>query len=95
MPVTDKTLPYAQDVAKRMRAAGLRVEVDERNEKIGAKIRDAIGRRIPYLLVVGEREAAAGTLSVRPRDGEDRGALPADAVIEEIRKRHASRALDL
>ncbi len=95
MPVTDKTLPYAQDVVRRMRAAGLRVDVDERNEKIGAKIRDAIGRKIPYLLVVGEREAAAGTLSVRPREGEDRGALPADAVIEEIRKRHASRALDL
>lgn len=95
MPVTDKTLPYAQDVAARMRAAGLRVDVDERNEKIGSKIRDAIGRKIPYLLVVGEREAAAGTLSVRPRDGEDRGALPADAVLEEIRKRHATRALDL
>jgi len=95
LPVTDKTLPYAQDVAGRMRAAGLRVDVDERNEKIGSKIRDAIGRKIPYLLVVGEREAQAGTLSVRPRDGEDRGALPADAVIEDIRKRHASRALDL
>jgi threonyl-tRNA synthetase len=95
LPVTDKSLAYAQDVARRMRAAGLRADVDERNEKIGAKIRDAIGRKIPYLLVVGEREAAAGTLSVRPRDGEDRGALPADAVIEEICKRRASRALDL
>jgi threonyl-tRNA synthetase len=95
LPVTDKTLPYARDVAGRMRAAGLRVDVDERNEKIGSKIRDGIGRKVPYLLVVGEREAAAGTLSVRPREGEDRGALPADAVIEDIRKRHASRALDL
>jgi len=95
LPVTDKTLAYAQDVAARMRDAGLRVDVDERNEKIGAKIRDAIGRKIPYLLVVGEREAAAGTLSVRPRDGDDRGALPAQAVIDDIRNRHVSRALDL
>jgi threonyl-tRNA synthetase len=95
LPVTDKTLPYARDVAARMREAGLRVDVDERNEKIGSKIRDGIGRKIPYLLVVGEREAAAGTLSVRPRDGEDRGAQPAAEVIDDIRKRHASRALDL
>jgi threonyl-tRNA synthetase len=95
LPVTDRALPYARDVAGRMREAGLRVDVDERNEKINAKIRDAIGRKIPYLLVVGEREAQAGTLSVRPREGADRGALPADAVIEDIRMRHASRALDL
>jgi threonyl-tRNA synthetase len=95
LPVTDKSLPYAQDTLRRMREAGLRAEVDERNEKIGAKIRDAIGRRIPYLLVVGEREAAAGTLSVRPRDQEDRGAQPVDAVIEEIRSLHISRAPDL
>jgi len=95
MPVTDKSLDYARSVGERMEAAGLRAEVDDRNEKIGAKIRDAIGRKIPYLLVVGEREAAAGTVAVRPRDGTDRGPQPVEAVIEEIGSLHASRAQDL
>ena len=66
---------YAQDVAARMRDAGLRVDVDERNEKIGAKIRDAIGRKIPYLLVVGDREVESGAVAVRTRSGEDLGAM--------------------
>ncbi|MHC4549221.1 MAG: threonine--tRNA ligase [Planctomycetota bacterium] len=91
LPITDKTLPYASSVAEKMQAAGLRVEVDERNEKIGAKIRDAIGRKIPYLLVVGEREAADGTVAVRPRDGEDRGAQPVDSVLAEISKLSTTR----
>jgi threonyl-tRNA synthetase len=91
LPITDAAIPYCDGVEARMRGAGLRVEVDRRGDKIGAKIRDAIGRRIPYLLVVGEREAKDGTLAVRERDGEDRGPQPADRVIEEIRVLHHTR----
>jgi threonyl-tRNA synthetase len=94
LPVSDKTLAYAEEVAGRFAAAGLRVEVDRSNDKIGAKIRNAIGRRIPYMLIVGEREAADGTVSVRPRDEKDRGAQPVDAVLEEIGRLHATRGRD-
>ncbi|MHC4160549.1 MAG: threonine--tRNA ligase [Planctomycetota bacterium] len=94
LPITDKSLAYAGGVAEQMRAAGIRVAVDERSEKIGLKIREAIGRKIPYLLVVGEKEAAAGTVAVRPRDGKDRGPQPVDAIIEEIRTLHTSRGPD-
>jgi len=91
LPITDKSLPWAREARERLADGGLRAEVDDRNEKIGAKIRDAIGRKIPYLLVVGEREAAAGTVAVRTLDGEDRGAQPLDAVREEIRNLHRTR----
>jgi len=91
LPITDKSIAYCDQVEERMKAAGLRVDVDRRGDKIGAKIRDAIGRKIPYLLVVGEREAEAGTVAVRIRDGEDRGPQPVDDVIEEIRTLHRSR----
>jgi threonyl-tRNA synthetase len=95
LPITDKSRAYADGVAEQMRAAGLRVVIDERSEKIGLKIREAIGRKIPYLLVVGEKEAAAGTVAVRPRDGEDRGPQPVDAIIDEIRTLHESRGASL
>ena len=91
LPITDAAIPYCDGVEARMREVGLRVEVDRRGDKIGAKIRDAIGRRIPYLLVVGEREAKDGTLAVRERDGVDRGPQPVDRVIEEIRVLHRTR----
>jgi threonyl-tRNA synthetase len=94
LPVTDRALVYAESVASQMREGALRVEVDRRSEKIGAKIRDAITRRIPYLLVVGDREAQEGTVSVRPRDGQDRGAQPVEALIEEIQSLHAMRGQD-
>lgn len=92
LPITDKQIPYAETVAKRMTEAGLRVEVDRRGDKIGAKIRDAHGRKIPYQLVVGAKEAEADTVSVRPRDGEDRGAQPVGQVTEEIVERYAQKA---
>jgi len=94
LPISEKTLPYAEEVERRMHAAGIRLEVDRRGDKIGAKIRDAIGRKIPYLLVVGEKEAGAGTVAVRPRDGKDRGPQPIDSVIEEISTLHATRGAE-
>ncbi|MHC4959752.1 MAG: threonine--tRNA ligase [Planctomycetota bacterium] len=95
LPITDKSLEYCETVNADMQAAGIRVDVDRRSEKIGAKIRDAIGRKIPYLLVVGDREAEAGTVAVRVRDLGDRGALPVEDIIEEIRALYDSRATAL
>lgn len=91
LPITDRSAAYCADVEAKMLKAGLRVDTDKRGDKIGAKIRDAIGRRIPYLLVVGEREAEAGTVAIRTLGGEDRGALPVDQLIEEIRALHRTR----
>jgi threonyl-tRNA synthetase len=95
LPITDKSIAHCDDVERRMKAAGLRAETDRRGDKIGAKIRDAIARKIPYLLVVGEREAESDAVAVRMRDGEagnqDRGAKPVDEIIEEIGALYRSR----
>ena len=92
LTITDKSIPYAEEVAKRYREAGLRVDVDSRGDKINGKIRDAIKRRIPYLLVVGEREAADGTVAVRLREGENRGPEHAESVMEEILRQYRTRS---
>jgi threonyl-tRNA synthetase len=73
LPIADRHLAYAASVRDRLVAAGLRVEVDERYEKIGYKIREAQLQKIPYMLVVGDKEAAEGTVSVRARAGGDQG----------------------
>jgi threonyl-tRNA synthetase len=81
LPIADRHLPYAADVRDRLATAGLRVELDERQEKIGYKIREAQLQKIPYMLVVGDREAEQGTVSVRGRADGDIGAwLVADFV---------------
>ena len=76
LPVTDRASEYADQVAKELDAQGFRVEVDHRNEKIGKKIREAQLQKIPYMLVVGDRDMEAQTVSVRHRTGEDLGAMP-------------------
>jgi threonyl-tRNA synthetase len=76
LPIADRHLPYARSVREALATAGLRVELDERQEKIGYKIREAQLQRVPYMLVVGDREAAEGTVSVRSRAGGDLGARP-------------------
>ena len=73
LPITDSQAAYAEGVAKDLRAGGLRVEVDSRGEKIGFKIREAQLQKIPYMLVVGKREAEAGSISVRHRKAGDTG----------------------
>jgi len=82
LPITDETLPYAESVVARVAAAGVRVELDGRNEKIGAKIRDATLQRVPYMLVVGRREAEGGKVAVRSRSGEDLGPMDLEAFLE-------------
>jgi threonyl-tRNA synthetase len=78
LPVSDRFAEAARAVAGRLAAAGLRVELDDRNEKLGARIRKAEMQKIPAMLVMGEKEAAAGTVSVRLRHGGDAGTLPVE-----------------
>ena len=91
LTVTDRANEYADKVAAGYEDAGIRVEVDDRNEKIGKKIREATLEKTPYMLVVGDRDVENGTVSVRTRTGEDKGAMPADEframIKEEIRTR--------
>ena len=95
MPITDRSRDYAKSVADRLDAAGVRVECDFRNEKIGYKIREAQSKKIPYMLVIGDKEAENGTVSVRTRSGGDKGAMALDAFIESITQEISSRALEL
>ena len=78
MPITGRADEYAKQVADKLSALGVRVETDLRNEKIGYKIREAQMQKLPYMLVVGDREAENGTVAVRTRTGEDLGAMPLD-----------------
>ncbi len=75
LPVTDRAADYCAEVAKKLEAQGFRVEVDYRNEKIGKKIREAQLEKVPYMLVVGDRDMEAGTVSIRHRSEGDLGAM--------------------
>jgi len=81
IPIADRHLEYASQVAARLKAAGLRVEVDQRGERMNAKIRDAQNQKIPYMLVIGDREAEAGAVAVRLRSGEDLKAIAVEDFI--------------
>jgi len=93
LPIADRHLDYARSVRDALAAAGLRATVDERQEKIGYKIREAQVQKVPYMLVVGDREAADGTVGVRHRAGGDLGARPTDefvtAAVAEVQSRAA------
>src|ERR1700719_3883554 len=92
MPITDRQLDYAKKVHARLEAAGLRVHLDDRKEKVNLKIRDAQMQKVPYMLVVGDREAEAGTVSVRHRKHADMGVKPLDQFIEEVSQLISSRS---
>ena len=76
IPIADRHLAYAAEVAKKLKAAGLRVEVDDRGERMNAKIRDAQNQKVPYMLVVGDKEAQDEAVALRLRNGENPGAMP-------------------
>jgi threonyl-tRNA synthetase len=76
LPITDRHMDYARSVVEQLKAAGMRVEMDERNEKIGKKIREAELSRVPFILVCGDKEAEAGAVAVRRRGQIDLGAMP-------------------
>jgi len=81
IPIADRHLDYAREVSDRIRSAGLRVEVDERGESVSRQVRDAELRKIPFLLVVGDREREDGAVSVREHRGGDRGPMPVEELI--------------
>ena len=92
MPITDRAADYARQLAERLDQEGVRVDTDLRNEKIGYKIREAQMQKLPYMLVVGDKEAEAGTVSVRTRGGVDLGAMPVDDFIAKIKEEIKTRA---
>ncbi|WP_183192337.1 threonine--tRNA ligase [Brevibacillus fluminis] len=91
MTINEVHVPYAEKVKEQLILAGVRVELDARNEKIGYKIREAQVSKIPYMLVIGEKEAADGTLSVRKRGVGDEGAFTTEDFIAKISQEIASR----
>ena len=94
LPISDAARDYAQKVTQQLQAAGLRAEVDTRNEKIGYKIREAQLQKIPYMLVVGEKEQQNGTVSVRSRKAGDLGAMAPEAFIAKAQEEVASKTAD-
>jgi threonyl-tRNA synthetase len=86
LTVTDSQIPYGEEVFRKMLDAGLRVERDFKNEKLGHKIRAAQLQKVPYMLVIGDKEVGSGTVSPRQRDGKNLGAMPVDAFIDLVRR---------
>jgi threonyl-tRNA synthetase len=93
LPITDRQLDFARSLQQQLDAAGIRAIVDERSEKVNLKIRDAQLQKIPYMLVVGDREQQNGQVAVRHRKHGDKGAKPVDAFIAEIRALIDSKAV--
>ena len=91
IPIADRHLDYALKVQARLAASGLRVDVDDRGERMNAKIRAAQMQKVPYMLVVGDREAADQTVAVRLRSGENPGAQPLETVAEELARAASQR----
>ncbi|MDD4904252.1 MAG: threonine--tRNA ligase [Candidatus Bipolaricaulis sp.] len=95
IPIADRHATYARDVAVRMKDAGIRTFVDETSERMNAKIRNAQLQKIPYMLVIGDREQEAGAASVRLRTEEDLGAKSVDEIIDLIRRMTTTKSLGL
>ncbi len=95
MNITDRQEGYAQELEQLLKNQGVRAQVDLRNEKIGFKIREHTLQRIPYLLVVGDREADSNTVAVRTRDGNDLGSMPAKDFVDRLQAEVASRGLNV
>ncbi len=93
LPITDRTREYGRGVQAALRAAGLRCEIDERNEKIGAKIREAQMKKIPFMLVAGDREEQARTVAVRSRKEGDLGPTGLEAIRDRLLRMNADRVL--
>ena len=94
LPISEKFQDYAVKVTEELKAKGIRAEFDERNEKIGKKIRDAQLNRINYMVIVGEKEENDDVISVRNRDGEERSALKLDDFVAELKEEIASKKID-
>ncbi|HEX9615187.1 MAG TPA: threonine--tRNA ligase, partial [Bacteroidota bacterium] len=95
LPITDAHQPYATAVAARFRAEGIRTELDERNEKIGYKIREWELKKVPYMIIVGEKEVTSNTLSVRQHKKGDLGGMSPEAFLDRVKELIRSKSLTL
>ena len=86
IPIADRHVPYAHDVAKKLKQAGLRLEVNDRSDRMNAKIRDAQMQKIPYMLVIGDKEVEQGAVALRLRSGENPGTMSLDDFIEKTKQ---------
>ena len=93
LPITERQNDYARGVYQKLLDAGYRVELDDRNEKLQAKIRDAQLQKIPYMLVIGGKEAEAGSVSVRHRSKGDLGPRPVEQFSADLQQEVASRVI--
>jgi threonyl-tRNA synthetase len=91
IPIADRHIAYARQVAETLRGAELRVEIDERGERMNAKIRDAQLQKIPYMLVVGDKEIEQGAVALRLRSGENPGPMPLEAFVRRAQDDLAAR----
>ena len=94
MPITDKQQAYAKEINDKLFELGYRTQLDDRNEKIGKKIREAQVQKVPFMLIVGEKEEESGTVAVRQRHGGDLGAMTLDAFIARMQKDIDTKAND-
>ena len=95
VPISERHLAYAEKIQSTLQNAGLRVEVDHRNEKMGAKIRDFTLQKLPYILVVGDKEAETGGISLRVRGQGDQGAMPLEEFVTRARSLVESKSTSL
>ena len=93
LTVTEKFVPYAKEVAEKLEACGIRVELDDRNEKIGYKLREARNQRVNYICVIGEREAEAGTLTVRSSKEGELGEMSAEDFMQKLLEEIKTKAM--
>jgi threonyl-tRNA synthetase len=91
IPIADRHLEYADEVADELRSAGLRVDLDDRSDRMQAKIRDAQLQKVPYMLVVGDREKETNAVAVRHRDGSDLGAMPLFQLVDRLKDEVATK----
>jgi threonyl-tRNA synthetase len=91
LPVSERHLEYGRSVEEGLRAAGVRAELDDRGESVGRMIRDAELRKVPYMLVIGDREAESQQVSVREHRGGDTGSVPLADFITRVRAQVANR----
>ena len=91
--ITDRTLDYAEGVASKLAAEGIRCEVDKRSEKIGYKIREAKLEKVPYILVVGDKEAEDGTVNVNKRGVEEKETLSISDFVARVKEEDAKKII--
>lgn len=93
LPIADRHADYAREIMEKLEAKGIRCELDDRSEKTGFKIRAAQMEKVPYMIIVGDKDVEAGTVSVRSRKNGDEGATTVDEFVARIEKEIAEKSL--